>query len=171
MVVQHPATGRQCPTGRTAPNRDWLTGDPLTATIEFGILVTTGGKGVDMRWKKASGALTELLETAMGDFPADKRLMFGGPAYFVNDNMFAAVHQDAIIVRLAGEDRKAMLARYAGAAPFEPMEGRTMREYVTVPEAMCNDREALRECLSLSYAYARSLPPKVRKRRKRVGPG
>jgi TfoX/Sxy family transcriptional regulator of competence genes len=143
----------------------------LTATIEFGILVTTGGKGVDMRWKKASGALTELLETAMGDFPADKRLMFGGPAYFVNDNMFAAVHQDAIIVRLAGEDRKAMLARYAGAAPFEPREGRTMREYVTVPEAMCNDREALRECLSLSYAYARSLPPKVRKRRKRVGPG
>jgi TfoX/Sxy family transcriptional regulator of competence genes len=142
----------------------------LTTTIEFGILVTTGGKGVDMRWKKSSGALTELLETAMGDFPADKRLMFGGPAYFVNNNMFAAVHQDGIIVRLAGEDRDAMLAGYDGAAPFEPMEGRAMKAYVTVPEALYNDREALREWLNRSYAYAESLPPKVRKRRKRVGP-
>ena len=145
--------------------------DVLTVMTGFGILVATGDKEVTMGWKKASGALTELLEAAMGDLPADKRMMFGGPAYFVNGNMLAAVHQDSIVVRLAEEDRKAILARYAGAAPFEPMEGRTMKEYVTVPKLLYNDHQAFRECLGRSYAYAGSLTPKEPKRRKRVGRG
>ena len=124
-----------------------------------------------MGWKKASGPLTELVEATMSDFLAEKRMMFGGPAYFVSGNMFAAVHQDTIVLRLAEEDRNAILARYADAAPFKPMEGRTMREYVTVPEALYEDDQAFRECLGRSYGYASSLPPKQSKRRKHVGPG
>jgi TfoX/Sxy family transcriptional regulator of competence genes len=123
-----------------------------------------------MKWKKVSKDLSELLETAVADFPADKRMMFGCPAYFVSNNMFTGVHQDNIIIRLAEGDRKSILSQYDGAAPFEPMEGRIMKEYVTVPEALFRNAEALTDWLSRSYEYARSLPPKERKRRKRVRP-
>jgi hypothetical protein len=34
---------------------------------------------------------------------------------------------------LAPSDREALFAQYADAAPFEPMPGRPMREYVIVP--------------------------------------
>ena len=54
-----------------------------------------------MAWKKASPEMSDLLADALGPFPAEKRKMFGFPAYFANGNMFAGVFEDVIILRLA----------------------------------------------------------------------
>jgi hypothetical protein len=49
--------------------------------------------------------------------------------------MFAGTFQDAIIVRLGEDDRVALL-KLKGAARFEPMQGRPMKEYVVVPASV-----------------------------------
>jgi TfoX/Sxy family transcriptional regulator of competence genes len=67
-------------------------------------------------------------------------MMFGGPAYFVNGNMFAGVLGEQLMVRLDADDRAELLDADPGAVPFEPMPGRPMREYVTLPESIWGGR-------------------------------
>ena len=120
-----------------------------------------------MAWRKPSPDLVRLLDEVMpqGEAPVEFKPMFGGPCYWVSGNMFAAVHQESILVRLGEADRADLLAQQ-GAHLFEPMEGRPMREYVVFPEAMLGDRERLGACLGKGLAYAASLPPKEKKPRK-----
>ena len=66
--------------------------------------------------------------------------MFGGPCYWTGGNMFAAVHQESLLVRLGEKDRAELLAQ-PGAHLFEPMEGRPMKEYVVFPGDMLADRD------------------------------
>jgi TfoX/Sxy family transcriptional regulator of competence genes len=77
--------------------------------------------------------------------------MFGYPAAFTKS-------QDHMIVRLSEVDRQEL--RDKGGQPFEPMPGRPMREYVTVPDAICESPSALRLWLTKAQTYAASLPPK-----------
>jgi len=88
--------------------------------------------------------------------------MFGYPCAFVNGNMFAGLFQTGLFVRLSEPERKEFLC-LKGATPFEPLPGRVMREYVTAPAEMVNDPKAAARWVSKAYAYAASLPPKVRK--------
>ena len=88
-----------------------------------------------------------------------KRPMFGCPAYFVNGNMVAGAHQENLILRLSPEDRAALLAE-PGAAPFTPMPGRTMKEYVAVPPAIYESDEAFRPWIKQALEYTASLPAK-----------
>ena len=53
-----------------------------------------------MAWKKVSPEMCDLLEEALAGFDKDKRQMFGCPAYFINDNWFAGVHEDNVLIRL-----------------------------------------------------------------------
>ncbi len=92
--------------------------------------------------------------------------MFGYPCAFVNGNMFTGLHQEALIVRL-GEDDRERLIDEAGARQFEPMPGRPMREYVALPEPMLEDRDKLIEIIRSAKQFAASLPPKVKKPRKK----
>ena len=119
-------------------------------------------------WRKPDPGLVQLLDEVMPDGPApiEFKPMFGGPCYWSGGNMFAAVHQESIIVRLGEQDRAELLAA-PGAHLFEPMEGRPMREYVAFPDAMLADKVALRAWLSKGLAYAASLPPKEKKPRKK----
>jgi TfoX/Sxy family transcriptional regulator of competence genes len=98
------------------------------------ILVTT--EIVYMPWKKASIELSEYLEAALSSFKCKKKLMFGSPAYFVNSNMFTGVFQDDIFIRLSEQDRSEITASNDEVVPFEPMEGRIMKEYVVLPESL-----------------------------------
>jgi len=112
-----------------------------------------------MSWPSASVELMALLGEGLAPFPCQKRMMFGGPAYFVNGNMFAGVHGEQLLVRLDPDDKAELLA--AGqASPFEPMPGRPMREYVTLAEAVWEDQNELGEWLGRSFAFAASLPVK-----------
>jgi TfoX/Sxy family transcriptional regulator of competence genes len=113
-----------------------------------------------MAWTKVPPEHVALLERLVRPLPgAVKRPMFGCPAYFVNGNMFAGAHQESIILRLAPEDREALLTE-PGAAPFTPMPGRTMKEYVSVPRPIYESDEAFRPWLDKAHKYAASLPGK-----------
>ncbi|HEY5386989.1 MAG TPA: TfoX/Sxy family protein, partial [Thermoleophilia bacterium] len=101
-----------------------------------------------------------------GQAPVEFKPMFGGPCYWTGGNMFAAVHQESLFVRLGEKDRAELLAQ-PGAHLFEPMEGRPMKEYVVLPHDMLTDHEALRGWRARGLAYAASLQPKEKKPRKK----
>ena len=113
-----------------------------------------------MTWRKPSAALSALLEEALSPFKCQERKMFGCPAYFVNNNMFAGVHQDNLFIRLSEEDREEVSSTYDEVVQFEPVEGRRMREYVVLPDSLCSDPDTFQKWLNRSYQYVSSLPPK-----------
>jgi TfoX/Sxy family transcriptional regulator of competence genes len=120
-----------------------------------------------MVWEKADSNLIKLLEKSLVEYDCDRKFMFGSPTFFINNNMFAGVHQRTIILRLSESDRNEILAKHAQAKQFEPMPGRFMKEYIALPEALAKNESLLREWLGRAYKYARSLPPKEPKRRTR----
>jgi TfoX/Sxy family transcriptional regulator of competence genes len=123
-----------------------------------------------MAWEKADRGLIELLEEALVDCNCDRKFMFGSPTFFINNNMFAGVHQRTVILHLSEVDRAEIAAAHTEAKPFEPMSGRPMKEYIALPEALCRDEKIFYEWLDRSYKYTRTLPPKEPKRRaKRKG--
>jgi TfoX/Sxy family transcriptional regulator of competence genes len=52
--------------------------------------------------------------------------------------MFAGTFGKCVFVRLDEPSRVELLTA-AGAKPFEPMEGRPMKEYVQLPESLLNE--------------------------------
>jgi len=120
-----------------------------------------------MKFKKPAPELCVHLDETMESFNTQKRKMFGSPVYFVNRNMFCGVHQDAIFMRLSKEDREALLEEFDEAQIFEPMEGRKMKEYVAVPEAVYDDPETFNSWLRKSLDYVSLLPPKQKKKEKK----
>jgi hypothetical protein len=58
--------------------------------------------------------------------------MFGMPSVMVNGKAFAGLSGESMIFKLTGEDHQAALA-LEGAKLFEPMAGRPMKEWVSVP--------------------------------------
>jgi TfoX/Sxy family transcriptional regulator of competence genes len=118
-----------------------------------------------MQWTKPAPELVEKFEAAMSAYPlAERRKMFGMPAAFLNGNMFAGLHEQRFVVRLSPDDLK-MALETGGAAPFEPMPGRPMREYAVVPYSAVADPSELDRWLGLAFAYATSLKPKEKKPR------
>jgi len=119
-------------------------------------------------WRKPQEDLVQLLHDVIpeGQAPVEFKPMFGGPCYWTGGNMFAAVHQESLFVRLGEKDRAELLAQ-PGAHLFEPMEGRPMKEYVVFPGEMLADPDALRGWMAKGLAYAASLPPKAKKPRKK----
>ena len=93
---------------------------------------------------------------------AEKKMMFGYPAAFVNGNMFMSLFGTALILRLPEDARADLIA--AGGAMFEPMKGRPMREYVAMPDAMLDDPRRLKPWVQRSLDFARSMPPKAKKK-------
>ncbi len=109
--------------------------------------------------------LVERFEKAIRSIPeAEPRKMFGYPAVFINGQMFAGLFGDTMMLRLSPEDRELIAKR--GGKPFEPMPGRVMREYVTVPETILKSPRQLDAWLGKALEFARSLPPKLPKPRK-----
>jgi TfoX/Sxy family transcriptional regulator of competence genes len=120
-----------------------------------------------MPWKKNSAEMVQFLDAALSSLPCQRRMMFGTPAYFVNDNMFAGLHEDHFILRLSESDRKALADACDEATQFEPMPGRPMREYMVLPEELYSNPSALEEWLARSFSYVSALPPKAPKAKKK----
>ncbi|HLW49193.1 MAG TPA: TfoX/Sxy family protein [bacterium] len=113
-----------------------------------------------MKWRKSPEALVRKFDTIVPDDPhIERRKMFGYPAAFAGGNLFTGLYQDFLILRLSGDDRAAFL-RLQGASLFEPMPGRPMREYATVPAAVLGQDAALAGWIRKSLQYAGSLPAK-----------
>ncbi len=119
-----------------------------------------GGGGGKLR--KSPPELVEAFERAL-PVEAERRQMFGFPAGFVNGNMFTSLFQESFVVRLPEEAREELL-RQPGAAPFVPMPGRPMREYVVLPPQMAMDAEAARSWARRAFDATAKLPPKQAKK-------
>jgi TfoX/Sxy family transcriptional regulator of competence genes len=116
-------------------------------------------------WRKSPEELAAIFRAALPAGPGvERRQMFGYPAAFVNGNMATGLHQEQVIVRLPAAERKVLLAK-PGARTFEPMPGRPMVEYIVVPPNLVVKAAALRGWIVKAVAYARSLPPKIKKGR------
>jgi TfoX/Sxy family transcriptional regulator of competence genes len=112
------------------------------------------------QWTKVPKAHEELLERALEAVPdAEKRKMFGCPAWFLNGYMFVGAHQEDIILRLPESDREDLLDRGL-AQLFAPVKGRVMREYIVISPAIRDSAPDLEKWLLRSRDYTLSLPPK-----------
>ncbi len=119
-----------------------------------------------MKFGKPSPEMIKILDAALLSFTCDRRLMFGAPVFMINRNMFAGIFENSIFIRLSEKDRAGIQRKYAGARPFEPVKGHTMKEYVVLPGEIYTTTKTLQEWLKLSHAYAASLPPKAGKKKK-----
>jgi len=119
------------------------------------------------------GGMPKPSERAKADFqelvPAEPavtlRPMFGNLAGFVNGNMFTGLFGDDLFVRVAGQDREALLKE--GGSDFAPMAGRPMKGYVVVPEGWAKRPEATRKWIARALEETRALPAKEAKKKKR----
>jgi TfoX N-terminal domain len=91
----------------------------------------------------------------------EPRQMFGYPSAFVGGNLVTGLHKHAWFVRLPAPDETEL--RALGGGSFDPMPGRPMRGYVTMPEAIVDDDEAVRAWLDRAVAFGRTLPEKSAK--------
>jgi len=116
-----------------------------------------------IKWKKSSPELIEKFDEVLPRDPrVERRKMFGYPCAFTNGNMFAGLHQENMILRLAEKDRAALM-KAGKTGLFEPLPGRTMKEYVVVPPAMLAGGTALESWMKKSFDYVLSLKPKEKK--------
>src|SRR5437588_6622389 len=120
---------------------------------------------VRMKLAKSPAWLVELFDSLQPEVGGERKQMFGYPCVFEGGNLFTGLFADGLFVRLGEADRARLLAT-KGAAPFEPMKGRPMREYVVLPPSMLEDEEAVKSWMRLGLQHARSLPPKNAKPRR-----
>jgi TfoX/Sxy family transcriptional regulator of competence genes len=114
-----------------------------------------------MAFRKSPQKLIETFEAAMPGAPAERRQMFGYPVGFVNGNMFMGLFGDVMHLRLPEELRIELIR--IGGAPFEPMPGRPMREYVVVPESVLKSSSKLASWVDKALRHTMALPPKKKK--------
>jgi TfoX/Sxy family transcriptional regulator of competence genes len=99
--------------------------------------------------------------------PAGKEItvrpMFGNLAAFVGGNMSVGLYGDDLFVRLSDSDRAELLEN-EGAAIFEPMKGRQMKEYVVVPRSWKRDPAKIKPWIAKSLEWSSKLPAKKAKR-------
>ena len=119
-------------------------------------------------WPKKDEALIERVDALLSIAPVRRKNMFGTAAWFLetNDMIFAGAWGEGVMVRI-GEQRTSSLIESGEAEPFDPMEGKPMREYVYLNgEQIAEDGELL-EWLDEASEFAASLPPKKQKSRKK----
>lgn len=112
------------------------------------------------RSPKSDDASKEAFRPLVPDDPrVTVRNMFGSLAAFAGDQMFMGLFGADLFVRLDEAGRQEVLA--TGGGPLEPMPGRPMREYVTLPDWRTRP-ELVESWAGRALAYAASLPPKKR---------
>jgi TfoX/Sxy family transcriptional regulator of competence genes len=112
------------------------------------------------KFVKSSPELVARFDAAATRFPeAERRKMFGYPALFVGGNLVTGLFAESWMIRLGDEDRAALEAM-PGGGPFEPMPGRSMKGYATLPEDVVVDDAKLDDWVRRAIAFGRTLPPK-----------
>jgi TfoX N-terminal domain len=110
-------------------------------------------------FEKSPAALVERFGAVLDRYPeAERRKMFGYPAAFVGGNMATGLFADSWVVRLPDDEIEPAKAR--GARSFEPMPGKAMKAFVTIPAADVDDDAAVAAWVERGLALARSMPPK-----------
>ena len=106
--------------------------------------------------------IRELLEGQRG---LTEMKMFGGLAFLVGGNMaIAASGEGGLLVRVDPEGSEKIIA--SGKAEPMVMRGREMRGWLRVETQHTRTKQQLKRWVDLGATYARSLPPKAKKRRR-----
>ena len=113
--------------------------------------------------------LVELLEQAVAaDARVERRTLFGCPAAFVGGHLAATVFRDQFVLKLGPSDAT-RLHEGRVPVPFEPLEGRRMRELYVVPRGVVGDRETLDAWIAAALDRIAAWPPKDRDARRARG--
>ena len=106
--------------------------------------------------EEAKAAFTKLVPSGPG---VTLRPMFGNLAAFVNGNMFAGLFGEDLFVRLPEQESAAV--RKQGGRDFEPMAGRAMKGYVTVPSTWRSKTDASSAWIKRALELTGKMPPKA----------
>lgn len=113
-----------------------------------------------MSWSDPAPVLVELFEqTVTADPRVQRRTLFGCPAAFVGGHLAVTVFRDQFVIKLGDAD-VARLHEGRKPVPFEPLEGRRMRELYVVPRGVLADHETLGEWLGAALDRVTAWPPK-----------
>ncbi len=116
-----------------------------------------------MKLKKAPAELVEVIARAMEGIECERRILFGYPAFFINNNMFAGLLEDRLFFRLSPTQLESLNAAAGPLANLEAMQGRPMKDYWVMPPALVSDATRLHDIAVSAAEHARSLAPKARK--------
>lgn len=119
-----------------------------------------------MEWEKADQNLSAWLDGLLSGYDCRKKPMFGAPVYFVHDNMWTGVKGGKMFLRLPEADQRTIQSENDEIQPFEPRPNFFMREYVEIPPSVLSPEDFIRRWLDRSYAFVKSLPPKVKGEKK-----
>jgi TfoX/Sxy family transcriptional regulator of competence genes len=120
-----------------------------------------------MAFPRADGESREFFRSVVPDDPrVEVKAMFGNLGAFVNGNMFLGLLGPDVIVRLP-EDERARLLGEDGASVPEPMKGRPMKEYATLPGAWRDTPDTVREWTARSLDWVGAMPPKKPKTKRK----
>jgi TfoX/Sxy family transcriptional regulator of competence genes len=111
-------------------------------------------------------ALQQVMQTAAPpDLDLSFRPMFGGILAYLDGKAFASLSNVGLALKLAGADHADLLA-LPGAAPlqYEP-NSPPSKSYVTVPETMLEDQDALRAWIARAAVGLKSIVKKPRKKK------
>jgi len=95
----------------------------------------------------------------------DKKKMFGGVCWLLKGNMCFGIWNDSLIVRMDKEQGEKSLTD-RNVRPFD-ITGRPMAGWVMVEKAGWKSAAGLERWITIGKEYARSLPEKTAKARKR----
>ena len=118
-----------------------------------------------MKFEKAPTELVEFIADKMKNVDCECRQMFGYPSYFINGNMFAGLFGNNLLLRLSESDMAEVIKREPSIKPFEPMPGRAMKGYISMPKAIYMNQKEFDSLLEKSVKYASSLPTKAKKKK------
>jgi TfoX/Sxy family transcriptional regulator of competence genes len=113
-----------------------------------------------VRWSAPSQELLELLEESLRHVSFERKKMFGQYALFHRGNMFCGVFEETVFIRYPPEKQDSLFEEFDEIGRFEPLEGRAMKEYVTVPDSVFSNPEVRNRLLQACIAFVSKLPSK-----------
>ncbi len=111
-------------------------------------------------FEKSPPELVARFDATAERFPeAVRRKMFGYPALFVGGNLVTGLFARSWMIRL-GDEERANLLSLPGAGPFEPMPGKPMKGYATLPGDVVDDDAELDAWIARAIDHGKTLPAK-----------
>ena len=105
-----------------------------------------------------------LYEKLIAEFPEVERKGKTMPYTSLNGHMFSFLMKDGkLALRLAEGERESFEEEFKTEPCIQ--YGTLMKEYVTVPDALLQNTEALKKYFNLSFSYVSSLKPKSGKKK------
>lgn len=120
----------------------------------------------DAHRQRSPATLVGRFSMIMQRFPElERRKMFGYPAAFsARGHMVTGLHGANWIVRL--DEASQTDLRDAGGRDFEPMPGRPMKGFLTLPVEVMDDDESVAQWITRAAAHVATLPPKKPRKKK-----